>query len=75
MKELTSYLKKQSWFTSFRTSFLSNPNRLPSVKATFVIGVLVILMVSLNLPFYAVTLGLGALAGALSETDDHPKGR
>ncbi|WP_117881011.1 YccS family putative transporter [Aureibaculum luteum] len=75
MKHLTSYLKKQSWFTSFRTSFLSNPNRLPSVKATFVIGVLVILMVGLNLPFYAVTLGLGALAGALSETDDHPKGR
>ena len=26
-------------------------------------------------PFFAVTLALGAVAGALSETDDHPKGR
>ncbi|UMB54646.1 YccS family putative transporter [Lutibacter sp. A64] len=75
MKSPLNYLKQQSWFSSFRASFLRNPNRLLSIKATFVIGVLVILMVSLNLPFYAVTLGLGALAGALSETDDHPNGR
>ncbi|WP_179375686.1 FUSC family membrane protein [Winogradskyella wichelsiae] len=75
MKQLTSYLKQIPWLTSFRTAFLSNPNRLLSVKATFVIGLLIIIMVSFGLPFYAVTLGLGALAGALSETDDHPKGR
>ncbi|WP_179315461.1 FUSC family membrane protein [Winogradskyella undariae] len=75
MKQLTSYLKQNPWFSSFRTAFLSNPNRILSVKATFVIGPLIIIMVSLGLPFYAVTLGLGALAGALSETDDHPNGR
>lgn len=75
MKQLTSYLKQIPGFSSFKTSFLSNPNRILSVKATFVIGVLVIVLVSLDLPFYAVCLGLGALAGALSETDDHPKGR
>ena len=75
MKPLSFYLKQLPWYTSFRTTFLSNPNRLLAVKATVVIGVLVILMVSIKLPFYAVTLGLGALAGALSETDDHPNGR
>ncbi|UMB61208.1 YccS family putative transporter [Lutibacter sp. A80] len=75
MMLLSNYLKQQPWFISFRTAFLRNPNRLLSIKATFVIGVLVVLMVSLKLPFYAVTLGLGALAGALSETDDHPNGR
>ncbi|MFD1292296.1 YccS family putative transporter [Lutibacter holmesii] len=75
MKQLSFYLKKLPWYTSFRTSFLSNPNRLLAFKATLVIGILVISMVSLGLPFYAVTLGLGALAGALSETDDHPNGR
>lgn len=36
---------------------------------------LAIPMVFLGKPFFAVSLALGALAGALSETDDHPKGR
>lgn len=75
MKFLSFYLKQLPWLTSFKTKFLRNPNRLLSIKATLVIGILVILMLILKLPFYAVTLGLGALAGALSETDDHPNGR
>jgi len=75
MQKLSSYLKQQSWFSSFRTAFYSNPNRILAFKATIVIGFLVITMVSYGLPFYAVCLGLGALAGALSETDDHPNGR
>jgi uncharacterized membrane protein (TIGR01666 family) len=75
MEQLSFYLKQIPWYTSFRTTFLSNPNRLLAVKATMVIGILVILMVGIGMPFYAVTLGLGALAGALSETDDHPNGR
>lgn len=75
MKHLSFYLKQLPWYTSFRISFLSNPNRLLAIKATLVIGILVISMVSIGMPFYAVTLGLGALAGALSETDDHPNGR
>ncbi|MDV7186058.1 YccS family putative transporter [Lutibacter sp. TH_r2] len=69
------YLKQITWYKSFRNNFLINPNRLLAFKATIVIGFLVILMLSIGLPFYAVTLGLGALAGALSETDDHPNGR
>jgi uncharacterized membrane protein (TIGR01666 family) len=75
MKQLSFYLKQITWYNSFRNNFLINPNRLLAFKATVVIGFLVILMVSIGLPFYAVTLGLGALAGALSETDDHPNGR
>ena len=72
---LSFYLKQIPRYTSFRTTFLSNPNRLLAFKATLVIGTLVILMVLIGQPFYAVCLGLGALAGALSETDDHPNGR
>ena len=75
MKKLPFYLKQIPRYTSFRTAFLSNPNRLLAFKATLVIGILVILMVLIGMPFFAVTLGLGALAGALSETDDHPNGR
>lgn len=75
MKQLSFYLQLIPGFTSGRTAFLTNPNRLLSVKATLVIGVLVLLLLSFQLPFFAITLGLGALTGALSETDDHPKGR
>ncbi|WP_372767844.1 YccS family putative transporter [Lutibacter sp.] len=75
MKQFSFNLKQIPWYNSFRNNFLSNPNRLLAFKATTVIGTLVILTVSLGFPFYAVTLGLGALAGALSETDDHPNGR
>ena len=75
MKQLLLYLKQITWYKSFRNKFLTNPNRLLAFKATVVIGFLVVLMLTFGLPFYAVTLGLGALAGALSETDDHPNGR
>ncbi|MBP9601919.1 MAG: TIGR01666 family membrane protein [Lutibacter sp.] len=75
MKQLSFSLSKIPWYKSFRTNFLKNPNRLLAFKATIVIGFLVVFMLVLGLPFYAVTLGLGALAGALSETDDHPNGR
>ena len=75
MKQHLFNLNQIAGYKSFRNKFLTNPNRLLAFKATIVIGFLVILMVSIGLPFYAVTLGLGALAGALSETDDHPNGR
>jgi len=38
-------------------------------------GVLAVPFIIAGKPFFGVTLALGALAGALSETDDHPKGR
>lgn len=58
-----------------RRSFWSDPDRLMAAKATFAIALLAIPFVILNQSFIAVSLALGALAGALSETDDHPKGR
>jgi len=75
MKQLSFYFERLPLVNSFTTSFLSNPDRLLALKASVVIGILVVLMVVVGMPFYAVTLGLGALAGALSETDDHPNGR
>ena len=75
MKQISFLLSQITWYKSFRTNFLIHPNRLLAFKATIVIGFLVVLMLVVGLPFYAVTLGLGALAGALSETDDHPNGR
>ncbi|WP_298287653.1 YccS family putative transporter [uncultured Lutibacter sp.] len=75
MNQLFNYLNISSWYKSFRNTFLSDPDRLLAFKATFVIGTLVILMVIFGYPFYGVSLGLGALAGTLSETDDHPNGR
>ena len=75
VKRLSFNLKQISWYRYYRNLFLKNPNRLLAFKGTIVIGSLVILMMVLGLPFYAVTLGLGALAGALSETEDHPNGR
>ena len=46
-----------------------------AIKATVAIALLAIPLVLLGFPFFAVSLSLGALAGALSETDDHPAGR
>jgi len=46
-----------------------------AMKATLAIAALAVPLVLLGYPYFAVSLGLGALAGALSETDDHPKGR
>ncbi len=57
------------------STFWRYPNRLFALKAAIAVAVLVIPFVALNLSFIGVTLALGALAGALSETDDHPKGR
>jgi uncharacterized membrane protein (TIGR01666 family) len=51
------------------------PNRLLALKTAISMGFLLIPFVIAKQPFIGVTLALGALAGALSETDDHPKGR
>jgi len=56
-------------------TFWRYPNRLFALKAAIAMAVLLIPFVILNNYSIGITLGLGALAGALSETDDHPKGR
>ncbi len=51
------------------------PNRFFAFRITLSMTILSVPFVVAGKPFYGVTLALGALAGALSETDDHPKGR
>lgn len=74
-KQLDNWLEKQAGFELWRREFWSRPDRLMATKATLAIALLSVPFVALGKPFFAITLGLGALAGALSETDDHPKGR
>lgn len=72
-----SYIKKfiQNNYRQFRLAFQPYPYRMFALRATFSMGVLAVPFIIAGKPFYGVTLALGALAGALSETDDHPKGR
>lgn len=72
---ISDLLKSHAWYEPARRAFWGEPDRLMAAKATFAIGSLALPMVLLGKPFFAVSLALGALAGALSETDDHPKGR
>lgn len=58
-----------------RNVFLRHPYRLFALRATISMGILAVPFIAAGMPFFGVTLALGALAGALSETDDHPKGR
>lgn len=69
------YLKKQLLLKSILQAFRSKPDRGLAAKVTIVIGLLVVPFILIGEPFYAITLGLGVLVGALSETDDHPSGR
>ncbi len=65
----------QAWFEFWISTFWRYPNRLFALKATISMGLLLIPFLIFDASFIGVTLALGALAGALSETDDHPKGR
>lgn len=75
LSELLGPLRKTSWYEPFRRAFLSRPDLMLAAKATFAISLLAVPLVIAGKSFFAITLALGALAGALSETDDHPKGR
>ncbi len=69
MEYLQSNLKK------LKNVFWRHPDRLFALRSTISMGVLAIPFIVAGKPFFGVTLALGALAGALSETEDHPKGR
>ncbi|MFV0591628.1 MAG: FUSC family membrane protein [Draconibacterium sp.] len=58
-----------------RNVFWRYPDRLFALHSTLSMAILAIPFIIAGQPFYGVTLALGALAGSLSETDDHPKGR
>jgi uncharacterized membrane protein (TIGR01666 family) len=74
-QQINLWLEKRRWYEPLRREFWSRPDRLMAAKATLAIALLSIPCVAMGKPFFGITLGLGALAGALSETDDHPKGR
>ena len=62
-------------FRKFQQTFWRHPHQLYALRATISMSLLALPFMIAGKPFYGVTLALGALAGALSETDDHPKGR
>ncbi|MFO8000850.1 MAG: YccS family putative transporter [Marinilabilia sp.] len=59
----------------WRRSFWRYPDLLLAARATLVMALVVVPLEILDHSFFAVTMALGVLAGALSETDDHPRGR
>jgi len=70
-----SRFQGKSWYEFWIRIFWRYPNRLFALKASISMGLLLIPFIAMGSSFAGVTLALGALAGALSETDDHPKGR
>lgn len=71
--------KKKGFFhrnlNAFGNIFWRHPERLFALRSTISMGILAIPFIIAGKPFFGVTLALGALAGSLSETEDHPKGR
>lgn len=71
--------KSQSLFKArlrqFQQFLLRYPHRLYALRATISLSILAIPFIVAGKSYFGITLALGALAGALSETDDHPKGR
>ena len=65
----------KGWYEFWIKNLWRYPNRLLALKAAIAMGILLIPFLISDSSFMGVTLALGALAGALAETDDHPKGR
>ena len=68
-------LKNRVWYEPLRQTFWRYPDRLMALKATISMALLSVPFVLTGYAYFGITLALGALAGALAETDDHPKGR
>ncbi len=66
-----SYALSDLWIKTF----WQHPHRLTALKVTVSITLLMVPFVLINKAFVGMTLALGVLAGAIAETDDHPKGR
>jgi uncharacterized membrane protein (TIGR01666 family) len=63
------------WFQALRHRLWLKPERVLAVNVTVVMAVMLIPLLLMGQAFAGVCLTLGVLAGALSETDDYPKGR
>ncbi|MFV0520834.1 MAG: FUSC family membrane protein [Mangrovibacterium sp.] len=72
---LKKWLNKQNWYEPWRRWFWSSPDRQKAIKVTFVIAAICVPFIWRGHNYIASTLALGILADALSETDDHPRGR
>ncbi len=64
-----------AWVRRLISAFWRYPDRLLAIKATLAMAILSVPLILTGKPFFGLTLALGALAGALAETDDHPRGR
>ncbi|MFW5753664.1 MAG: YccS family putative transporter [Marinilabiliaceae bacterium] len=73
--QISEWLKIMPWYESWRRAFWRHPDLLLAARATLVMALVVIPLEIMGYSFFAVTMALGVLAGALSETDDHPRGR
>ncbi len=73
--KISGFLQRQTWYESWRRKFWSKPNRLYALRVAFTVAVLCVPAILMGECYVATTLALGVLAGALSETDDHPRGR
>ncbi len=67
--------KNKAWYQFFVKEFWRHPRRLTALKVVIAMFIVVTPFMIAGLPYYAVTLALGTVAGALAETDDHPRGR
>ncbi|MGM0376668.1 MAG: YccS family putative transporter [Bacteroidota bacterium] len=72
---ISGWLRSMPWYEYWRRVFWRYPDFLLAARATLVMALVVIPLEILGHSFFAVTMALGVLAGALSETDDHPRGR
>ncbi|GAF03344.1 FUSC family membrane protein [Saccharicrinis fermentans] len=75
MVKLHIHIKHQAWFQRLVKEFWRHPNRLTATKVMITMAVQAIPFIILGNPFLVVTLSLGTVAAALSERDDHPRGR
>ncbi len=64
----------QQRYRSLLYEFWRHPYRLFAIRSTLSMALLSIPFIVLGKPYFGVTLALGALAAALSETNDHPRG-
>lgn len=75
IKSLAKKISQKSWYEPLRRSFWQQPNKATAFKITIAIAILSIPLAIIGQGFIGITLALGALAAALAETPDHPRGR
>ncbi|MGQ1783572.1 MULTISPECIES: FUSC family membrane protein [unclassified Saccharicrinis] len=75
MTKSLKHTNHKAWFRLLVKEFWRHPNRLTATKVMITMAFQAIPFIILGNPFLVVTLSLGTVAAALSETDDHPKGR